>query len=76
MFIPPPIRLVKKCERCGLQYPRKEVQCTHCNGLTDREVEELKLKYEEEHKGNANLGKLFLYMAILIAIGMVILINT
>lgn len=53
--------------------PRREIECTHCNNLTDQEVEKLIIKYKEEHKGNANLGRLFIYFAVLIAIGMAIL---
>lgn len=73
MFIPPVIRRVKKCQRCELLYPRMKAQCTHCIDLTDQQVEELKKRYEEEHKGNANLGRFFIYIAILIALSLVII---
>lgn len=73
MFIPPRIVITKKCPRCKLRYPRREIECTHCNNLTDQEVEKLIIKYKEEHKGNANLGRLFIYFAVLIAIAMAIL---
>ena len=73
MFIPPRIVITKKCPRCLLRYPRREAQCTHCHDLTDYEVEQLKIRYKEEHKGNANLGRLFIFFAILISIGMAIL---
>ena len=73
MFIPIRIVITKKCPRCQLRYPRREMQCTHCSNFTDHEVEELKLRYKEEHKGNANLGKLFIFFAVLITIGMAIL---
>jgi len=74
IFIPPSIRRTRKCDRCGLLYPKKETQCTHCADLTDREVEEFKLRIKAEHEGNSNLGKLFFYIVMLIAIGMAILL--
>lgn len=72
MFIPPRIVITKKCKRCQLRYPRKYSQCSHCSHLNDNEVKELKLKYKNEHKGNANLGRLFIYFAMLITIGLII----
>lgn len=73
MFAPPPIRFSKKCKRCGLRYPRKEVQCVHCTNLTDVEVEELLQQKKKEHKTSAGIGKLFFYIAILLFIGLVII---
>jgi len=76
IFIPPPVNNTKKCNKCGLQYPTKEDACTHCKDLTDQEIKELKSKLQEEHKGNSNLGKLFIYVAILLVIAMLIASNT
>ncbi len=73
MIIPPLFHRVNKCNRCGLLYPKRMTQCSHCKDLTDREVEDLKAQYEEEHKGNANLGRLFIYIAILILLGLAII---
>ena len=73
MFAPPPIRFSKKCKRCGLRYPRKEVQCVHCSTLTDIEVEELLQQKKKEHKTSSSIGKLFFYIAILLFIGLVII---
>jgi len=73
MFAPPPIRFSKKCKRCGLRYPRKEVQCVHCSNLTDVEVEELLQQKKKEHKTSAEIGKLFFYIAVLLFIGLVII---
>ena len=75
MFIPPRIVITKKCPRCALRYRWREKQCTHCSNLTDNEVNELKLRYKEEHKGNANLGRLFIYFAILIAVAMAVFLK-
>jgi len=72
MFLPPRIHFVKKCDRCGLSYPRKKMLCTHCNDLTDGEVEQLKQKYVNERGGNANIGKFFIFIAILLVIGIVV----
>ena len=67
-LIIPPFKRRKKCSRCGLLYPKKEKFCPHCNDLDDKQVHELKLKFQEEQKGNENLGKLFLYLAVIIAL--------
>ena len=72
MQVPIRISLTRKCKRCGLRYPQKESVCMHCTGLSDQEVEELKTRYKNEQKGNANLGRLLLYIAALILIGMII----
>jgi hypothetical protein len=61
--VPIKIKLTKKCKRCGLRYPAKEESCTHCTGLSDTEVEDLKARYQNERAGNANLGWLFLFVA-------------
>ena len=73
MFAPPPIRISKKCKRCGLRYPGKEIQCVHCSNLTDVEVDALLEQKKKEHKTSVNIGKLFFYIAILIFIGFVLI---
>lgn len=75
-FIPPPINNTKKCNRCSLQYPIEEEVCTHCKDLTDQQVKELLSKLQEEHKGNSNLGKFFIYVTVLLVIVMLIASNT
>ena len=72
MQVPIRIKFTKKCKRCGLRYAAKEGSCSHCTGLTDKEVEELKDQYQNERAGNANLGVLFLFVAALIAVVVVI----
>ncbi len=71
--MPSRIVITKKCPRCKLRYRWKAKQCTHCNKLTEHEVEKLKEKYKEEHKGNAQLGRWFLFVAIILAIGIALL---
>ena len=73
LFVPPRIVTTRKCQRCRLHYPSKEKHCPHCSDLSDYEVERLKLRYKEESKGNALIGKIFIFVAILIVIGIVIL---
>lgn len=55
-----------------MRYPKKDGICPHCNGLTDDQVTELKAKYEAEQVGDVNLGRLFLYIAALLIVGMLI----
>ena len=73
MFAPPPIRFSNKCNRCGLRYPRKAGKCVHCSDLSDVEIEDMLLHKRQAHKNTANIGKLFLYITILIVIGFIIL---
>lgn len=72
MQVPIEIKLTKKCGRCGLRYPNEEINCTHCTGLSDQEVEVLRKRCNDEHPANVNLGRLFLYIAVLILVGMLI----
>ncbi len=74
MHFPINLRYSRKCERCGRRYPEKEINSVHCHDLSDREVEELKLRIEEEHISNVNLGYLFFYIFIVLIIGMIVLI--
>jgi len=73
MFAPPPIRFSNKCKRCGLRYPRKSGKCTHCEGLSDDDMEAMLTNKKQAHKNTANIGRLFLYISILFLIGFVIL---
>lgn len=69
MNFPPllPLRVRKSqvCDRCGLWYPKEASHCPHCHGLEDAQVQELRDRQAGEHQGNANLGNLFLWLAIL-----------
>ena len=68
MQVPIRVRFSTKCNRCGKRYPKEERECVHCSDLSDREVEELKLRFQEEHITNTNLGKLFIYISMLLLI--------
>lgn len=72
MQLPVNIRRTRQCPRCGLDYLISEPACPHCTGLSEREVERLKQQYEAEGPGERNLGWLFIYVAVLIAVGILI----
>lgn len=74
LFLPPRLRRTRKCGRCGLLYPVKARQCPHCSGLTDAEVEQLKRRTRDEQASDANLGLLFLYVAVLLAGALALLV--
>lgn len=63
----------RKCDRCGLQYAEDDESCPHCSGLDAAGLAALKTQLEQQHESNLNLGRLFLYLAVLILIGMVLL---
>jgi len=55
-----------------LRYAEQEPVCPHCDGLTDQQVRRIKLRHKNTLVGDANIGRLFLYIAGLIVVGMVI----
>ncbi|QBY03866.1 hypothetical protein E2K93_05480 [Thalassotalea sp. HSM 43] len=70
--VPIKMRPSQRCQRCGLSFPKKQENCHHCHGLSDREVEQMLLDYEQKHKANSELGKLFIYISVLIGIAMLL----
>ena len=42
----------KLCKRCSLPYDPKQINCPHCTGLTERQVEELKDNNKKVQYGN------------------------
>jgi len=68
IFLLPPIRRSKVCERCGLWYPKKKPERTHCKDLGDEQVLQLKERHEGYYEGNSRLGTQFLIVASLIAL--------
>lgn len=60
------------CPRCGLKYEKELQQCPHCSELNSNELAELKLQIEQDQQANTRLGKLFIYLALLIIIGLVL----
>jgi hypothetical protein len=73
MRLIPVVKMTIKCARCGLRYPKNETVCTHCSDLSNQEVENLKTRYDNEHYGNARLGRLFISISILLLVGMLML---
>jgi hypothetical protein len=69
-FLFPPIRRSQACERCGLLFPKKEPSCTHCRGLSDAQLAQLKQRYDHQQEANARLGQWLWVLAIIIALGM------
>ena len=72
MLAPILINFSNKCKRCGLRYPVKSEECVHCGKLSDTEMEEMLLTKKSAHQNTANIGKLFIYIMVLIVIGIVI----
>lgn len=72
MRVPVRVNFSKKCKRCGLRYPERELVCPHCDGLTDEQVRRVRLRHNQALAGNAGLGRLLLYIAGLIIVVMVI----
>lgn len=68
-FLPVRIKRTKKCERCGCRYPKVEENCSHCSNLKDgAELNEFLSLRKRRMKANVNLGKLFLYISLLLAL--------
>lgn len=61
------------CSRCGLQYPQEEAECSHCSKLSDREVEVLKQRKNEQDHAHFQLGKTFLMIAGIAAVLLVLM---
>jgi hypothetical protein len=57
-----------------MRYPEKEPVCPHCDGLTDQQVRKFRLRHNNHLAGNENTGRLLLYIAGLLVVGMVILL--
>jgi len=72
MRLPIRIKYSTKCSRCGLRYPEKAPVCPHCDGLSEEQLRRIRLRHSRQLAGNANLGRLFMYVAGLLVVGMVI----
>lgn len=64
----------KKCVRCGLRYEEDKEKCSHCGDLDDFGLQQLKARIAEQHQSNVNLGRLFIYVAIIIIILMFVVV--
>lgn len=74
IFLPPIIRGMIKCRRCGHQYAKKKPVCPHCAHLSDREVAELRDRRAEELEATARLGGVFLLIALGLAALLLLLV--
>ncbi|TYT75143.1 hypothetical protein [Desulfobotulus mexicanus] len=53
----------KQCRRCGLSYEDSKMNCPHCSGLSERELEELVRRKKAMIRGNV-LHMLFVFAAL------------
>jgi len=52
-----PMKPTVKCDRCGLQYPESESNCTHCKDIcSEEELRQLIIKKENEYQSRYKLG--------------------
>ena len=63
----------QRCPRCSLQYDKRKARCPYCGDLDSNGLAELKWKIEQDQQANTRLGKLFIYLALLIMIGLLLL---
>lgn len=61
----------KKCERCSLYYTEALPKCSHCGHLDDAGLSKLKEKQDDFYEANASLAKYFLFVALIIFIGLI-----
>ncbi len=62
----------KKCTRCGLYTAKDTEKCSHCGDLDPFEFAKFTELRKQYRKSNRNLGKLFLFLAILIGVLLVL----
>lgn len=62
----------KKCDRCGLRYPKDAEKCPHCGELGERELQELKEKIQEHRRSNKRLGLMFVIAAVIVIFGLLL----
>ena len=63
----------RPCPRCSLKYDKTLNQCPHCGDLDSNGLTELRLQIEQNQHANTTLGKLFVFIAIMIVIALVII---
>jgi len=68
LFFPPFLRRTRRCPRCGLWFPKKSPECTHCASLDEAGLARLTERFGQEHEGNANLGRTFLLLAAILLV--------
>lgn len=63
----------KRCDRCGLRYPKDEDKCTHCKDVSDSELAAFKEEIEAQRESGARLG--FIFLVIALALGVLLLLS-
>lgn len=63
----------QRCPRCSLRYDKSLAKCPHCSDLDSNGLAELKWQIEHNRQANSRLGKLFVYLALVIILGLVLL---
>ena len=69
---PTMILLNRRCQRCGMRYPRSKTNCPHCQGLTDEQVLRIRARHRGELAEREQLGRLLFYVVGLLIVLMVI----
>ncbi len=63
----------RKCQRCGLRYPKEAEKCTHCGELGERELNQLRQTIDEHRQSNRRLGLIFVVAAVLLLFGLLLI---
>jgi hypothetical protein len=59
----------KRCDSCGLRYPKEEPACTHCKDITTvSELLAFKREIESKHIAGSNLGKRFIVVGLVLGL--------
>ncbi len=73
IVIPRRVGFSKRCDRCGLLYPKKSARCTHCAELSDPALEMLQRRMAGARKRYANLAKVFALVALLLLVSLLLI---
>jgi len=58
----------KRCDRCGLYYTETLAKCSHCGDLDEIGLKDLLQRHDEALEANRGLGKIFIFVAIIISV--------
>ena len=68
------VRRYRRCERCGLQTPRRERDCQHCAGLSEDAVDRLRAEHGERLADARGIGLWLAGAAALLAFALFVLL--
>lgn len=57
---------LQKCVRCGLNFPKTDLNCEHCNHLNESGLKKLKDRLEIDNKRNASIALYFICFSAII----------